>query len=146
MKSAWSAGYLDAALKLDRSLTQPIVSGEMRFSRGTAFLSPQGGQADRAGASGAQGASERGRTVLDSSVVSKAFTALTARKDGSSLSRSLSRLELQVCLQALSPHPCIKLHVSFRPLTRLELKISHRVLSPHQYHYFEKITVLQRRC
>ena len=74
----------------------------MRFSRGTAFLSPQGAgqQGDRGGGGAAQGGGERGRTVLDSSVVSKAFTALTARKDGSSLSRSLSRLELPVGSQA----------------------------------------------
>lgn len=92
-------GYLDAALKLDRSLTQPIVGGDMRFSRGTAFLFPQGGQAERSnGGSGGTALSggERGSTMLNSSMVSKAFTALTARKDGGSLSRSLSRLELQV--------------------------------------------------
>lgn len=94
-------GYLDASLKLDRSLTQPIVGGDMRFSRGTAFLFPQGGQAERstvAGGGAALSGGERGRTVLNSSMVSKAFTALTARKDGGSLSRSLSRLELQVSL------------------------------------------------
>ncbi len=32
---------LDASLKLDRSLTQPIVGGDVRLSRGTAFLMPQ---------------------------------------------------------------------------------------------------------
>ena len=35
------AGMLDASLKLDRSLTQPIVGGDVRLSRGTAFLMPQ---------------------------------------------------------------------------------------------------------
>ena len=59
----------------------------------TAVFAPQGGP-------GGGAAPERGgsadRADADASIVSKAFTALTARKGTSTLSRSLSRLELQV--------------------------------------------------
>ena len=88
---------LDASLKVDRSLTQPILGGDVRLSRGTAFLLPQGG-----GPGNGSGASERAgeadRAEAEANIVSKAFTALTARKGTSTLSRSLSRLELQVRL------------------------------------------------
>ena len=88
---------LDASLKVDRSLTQPILGGDVRLSRGAAFLLPQGGGPGNSG-----GASERAgaadRADAEANLVSKAFTALTARKGTSTLSRSLSRLELQVRL------------------------------------------------
>ena len=95
-----AAGILDASLKVDRSLAQPILGGDVRLSRGTAFLLPQGGGP---GGGGGGGASERGASAdraadAEASIVSKAFTALTARKGTSTLSRSLSRLELQVGL------------------------------------------------
>ncbi len=89
---------LDASLKVDRSLTQPILGGDVRLSRGNAFLLPQGGGPGNGGAASERaGAADRAADA-EANLVSKAFTALTARKGTSTLSRSLSRLELQVRL------------------------------------------------
>ena len=96
--SAPATGMLDASLKVDRSLTQPILGGDVRLSRGTAFLLPQGGGPGNGGGGASERADAADRADAEASIVSKAFTALTARKGTSTLSRSLSRLELQVRL------------------------------------------------
>ena len=81
------AGHLDADLQLQHSLTQPEVGGAMRFSRGVAYLNPQG--PSPAG----QGSAEAGAQEAD--LVAQAFSALHARKEGAAngLVRHHSRLE-----------------------------------------------------
>ncbi|KAK9840821.1 hypothetical protein WJX81_007219 [Elliptochloris bilobata] len=75
-------GLFDASLKVRHSVMEPVVGGNMRFSRGVASLQPQAPPEPDGGA--ADTASEA-RHLLP------AFSAL-ARSDG--LSRSLSRLDL----------------------------------------------------
>lgn len=84
-----ASGHLEADLQLRRSLMQPEVGGAMRFSRGVAYLNPQGAGAPPPG----QGTAEAGAQEAD--VVAQAFSALQARKEGTSagLVRQQSRLE-----------------------------------------------------
>ena len=85
----FASGHLEADLQLRRSLMQPEVGGAMRFSRGVAYLNPQGAGAPPPG----QGTAEAGAQEAD--VVAQAFSALQARKEGTSagLVRQQSRLE-----------------------------------------------------
>ncbi len=66
---------------------QPEVGGVMRFSRGVAYLNPQGPSPT------GQGSAEAGAQEAD--LVAQAFSALQARKEGASngLVRQHSRLE-----------------------------------------------------
>ena len=69
---------------------QPEVGGSMRFSKGVAYLNPQGAGAQPAG----QGSAEAGAQEAD--LVAQAFSALQAREEGSTsagLVRQHSRLE-----------------------------------------------------
>lgn len=94
------AGHLDADLQLQHSLTQPEVGGAMRFSRGVAYLNPQGPSPT------GQGSAEAGAQEAD--LVAQAFSALHARKEGTAngLVRHHSRLEgsqqvLQTCVNLI---------------------------------------------
>lgn len=71
------AGHLEADLQLRHSLMQPEVGGAMRFSRGVAYLNPQGAGAAPAG----QGSAEAGAQE-EADLVAQAFSALQARKEG----------------------------------------------------------------
>ena len=66
---------------------QPEVGGVMRFSRGVAYLNPQGPSPT------GQGSAEAGAQEAD--LVAQAFSALQARKEGAAngLVRQPSRLE-----------------------------------------------------
>ena len=66
---------------------QPEVGGVMRFSRGVAYLNPQGPSPT------GQGSAEAGAQEAD--LVAQAFSALQARKEGAAngLVRQHSRLE-----------------------------------------------------
>lgn len=75
-------GLFDASLKVRHSVVEPVVGGNVRFSRGVALLQPQAPPASDGAASDT--ASEARRLL-------PAFSAL-ARGDG--LTRSLSRLDL----------------------------------------------------
>ncbi|KAL0047976.1 hypothetical protein WJX82_004829 [Trebouxia sp. C0006] len=80
-------GHLDADLQLQQSLMQPEVGGVMRFSRGVAYLNPQGPSPT------GQGSAEAGAQEAD--LVAQAFSALQARKEGAAngLVRQHSPLE-----------------------------------------------------
>jgi hypothetical protein len=83
---------------VERSLRQPVVGGEVRFSRGAVSLFPQAAPAPAPAEAAAErppAAAERPQPA--SGLVSKAFTALTSGRTGG-LERSLRRLELQVPL------------------------------------------------
>ncbi len=100
------AGYLDAGLKLQNSLTAPAVGGDVRLSRGVASLmpggpSPPGGSgggsngASSSGSSGQQsglGALLDGGRARETDLVFKAFTVLTGKD---ALARQLSRFDMQ---------------------------------------------------
>ncbi len=92
------AGHLDADLQLQQSLMQPEVGGVMRFSRGVAYLNPQGPSPT------GQGSAEAGAQEAD--LVAQAFSALQACKEGAAngLVRQHSRLE------GLQPVICCLLH------------------------------------
>ncbi len=51
-----AAGCLDAAVKVERSLMQPVVGGDVRLSRGAAFLFPQAAPAGAAAGAAPGGA------------------------------------------------------------------------------------------
>ena len=64
-------GHLDASLRMRNSLAQPVVGGDVRLSKGTAMLVPQG-----AGA-------ESGRALevrKEDDLVQKAFGVLTQKE------------------------------------------------------------------
>ncbi len=86
-KNVDATGHLDADLQLQRSLMQPEVGGAMRFSRGVAYLNPQGPSPT------GQGSAEAGAQEAD--LVAQAFSALQARKEGAASGpvRQHSRLE-----------------------------------------------------
>ena len=102
------AGHLDADLQLQQSLLQPEVGGVMRFSRGVAYLNPQGPSPT------GQGSAEAGAQEAD--LVAQAFSALQARKEGAAngLVRQHSRLET---LQQ------VQLPFAWQPLCVLSLEL-----------------------
>lgn len=76
---------------------QPEVGGAMRFSRGVAYLNPQGAGATPAG----QGSAEAG-AQQEADLVAQAFSALQARKEGTpppALVRHPTRLETRQQVQ-----------------------------------------------
>lgn len=95
-------GYLDASVLVERSLVQPVVGGEVRVSRGAAYLFPQAPLSSGAPPTvgflpdtttqAAAVAEGRPRT---GGIVSQAFTALSASRSDA-FGKSLSRLEPQV--------------------------------------------------
>lgn len=92
------AGYLDAGLKLQNSLTAPAVGGDVRLSRGVASLMPGGpsppgssGSSSGAGQPSSGAASDGGR-ARETDLVFKAFTVLTGKD---ALARQLSRFDMQ---------------------------------------------------
>lgn len=68
---------MDASLRVRNSLTQPVVGGDVRLSRGTATLAPQAGPTD------SDRASEPAR---DGDLFARAFTALS-RQDAAAAIR-----------------------------------------------------------
>ena len=95
-------GHLEADLQLQRSLMHPEVGGAMRFSRGVAYLNPQG--PSPAGQSSAEAGAQ------EADLVAQAFSALQARKEGPSGTptvRQQSRLE---ALQQVYPRSTNSTH------------------------------------
>ena len=110
------AGYLDAGLKLQNSLTAPAIGGDVRLSRGVASLMPGGPSPPGSSSGGGNGASSSGNgqqsglgALLDggrareTDLVFKAFTVL-AGKDA--LARQLSRFDIQQVCGVPSWSPC----------------------------------------
>lgn len=67
----YCTGHLDASLRLRNSLFQPVLGGDVRLSKGTAMLVPQGAGADS------------GRTLearKEDDLVQKAFGVLTQKQ------------------------------------------------------------------
>ena len=86
-----AAGYLDASLQMRGSLTQPIVGGSVRLSRGVAMLVPQ---------ATAEVKEAPEPAPKEGDLVQKAFTVLT-RKDG--LAKQLSRPQVPYLPFSKSP-------------------------------------------
>ena len=87
-------------MQVRNSLAQPVLGGDVRLSRGTAVLAPQGGlEAERA---------PPGQSQKEDDLVQKAFTVLS-RKEG--LAKQLAkpqvspaRPQLTACLLSRSDH------------------------------------------
>ena len=88
------AGCVDASLKLAHALGAPAVSGDLRLSRGTAYLMQQSGTSST---SITQATPQADR---DADLVLKAFSVL-ARKDG--FARQLSRLDMLPSVRPVHP-------------------------------------------
>ncbi|KAL0030394.1 hypothetical protein WJX79_000988 [Trebouxia sp. C0005] len=104
-------GHLDADLQLQQSLMQPEVGGVMRFSRGVAYLNPQGPSPT------GQGSAEAGAQEAD--LVAQAFSALQARKEGAAngLVRQQSRPESLQLAEVALVQPAVAERVVLQGLT-----------------------------
>ncbi|KAL3160063.1 hypothetical protein ABBQ38_009778 [Trebouxia sp. C0009 RCD-2024] len=108
-------GHLEADLQLRHSLMQPEVGGAMRFSRGVAYLNPQGAGAAPAG----QGSAEAGAQE-EADLVAQAFSALQARKEGTLPSgpvRQPSRTEAVQQAEVVLVQPAMAQRVLLQGLT-----------------------------